>query len=285
MVDQILKGTAAEVRVTLYVAGAPTDADALPKVTVVRDSDGSTLVSNQTATDVAGTGVYSYTLTPANIADLDLLRITWTATLAGVAGQTFTTLVEVVGGYITTLSAIEAAVAQTETPSAADVVDARQWAERWLEDECQVAFRPRYRRERLDGSGRLTLKLHRARPLRLRSLTIDGTALAPADLALVTLKPGGVLYRDNGFSNLRPGNVDVVYEYGWESAPEPVIRAATRLAAFYLTPNPFSYDERASSISTDEASYTLVTPGLRGAVHSLPEVNAVVDQYAYRSAG
>lgn len=284
MIQTILRDTEAELRVTLYVAGEATDADESPTVTITADSTGTAIVTDAATTKPSGTtGVYAYKIAPNLIPDVDLLRAVWTASIGGTAGQEFTTVAEVVGGYITTLDAIErAAVGVTLTPD--DLVRGREYAERWLEDECKCAFRPRYRREQRDGKGRTKIKLERPRPLALRSVTIGTTTLTAAELAAITLKPSGALYRSAGWAS-GEGNIVVIYEHGFEHPPEPVVNAATRLAAHYLTPNPMSYDERATRIDTEAASYSLVTPGQRGAVHSLPEVNAVVDDYGYRSAG
>jgi hypothetical protein len=71
--------------------------------------------------------------------------------------------------------------------------------------------------------------------------------------------------------------VTIGYEHGHPVTPERVKRAAIRLAKRWLVEGPV--DDRATTFSNDDGTYSLVTPGRRGEFFDLPEVNAVVQQY------
>lgn len=241
-------------------------------VTVVQDSDGETIVEEQAATYVSG-GLYTYELSPADLPGVELLRASWEV---ADDGGTFETVVEVVGGWLCTLEEIQAAFAGAATAKTmAQLTTGRMIAEALLEDECGVAFRPRYARETLEG-GVSEVLLGNPRPLRLISVTdADDVAL---DLDEITLARVGTMKRDTPFP---AGDLEVVYEHGWERPPAGAARAAAQLARFAIAERPSNLDDRATSYTTDLATYTLITPGLRGAVTSLPEVNAFISRYGY----
>lgn len=272
----VRRQTKAEIRVTLYEGGVPADAIGTPTVTITRDSDGSAVVTGAATTKVPSTtGIYAYTLTPTQTATLDLLTAQWSAILGGVT-QVFTTQVEIVGGFLVSLEAIAAASGGAATT--AELSEARDWAEEVLEESCSTAFRPRYAKERVYGSGNAFLLLNNRRPLAVRSVSVDGTVFTAAELSDLTLGSNGVLRRSSAWDT---AGTDLVYEYGYTTPPVPVQRAALKLAAYFLTEDPSDYFDRATSLSTDDgASYSLVTPGVRGAVTSIPEVNQVIEAYS-----
>ncbi len=279
--DRVLQNTKSEIRVTLISEGvAVAPSTGTVTVTITRDSDGTAVVTGAAAPAAAPaeTGVYAYSLTPANLAELDILKAVWSATING-AVQSFTTYVEVVGGWLTSLKAITDSLPSGTTATTARLVEARNFAETFLEDECGVAFRPRYRKETLDGSGNTELLLSSPRPQRLLTSTVNGTAIS--DLSTITLSPTGTLYNLGYWSDARARNVAVAYVHGHQAPPEPISRAATKLARHYLVANPSDYDERATSITTDEAAYSMVTAGVRGQMTSIPEVNTAIAQYRY----
>lgn len=282
--EQALRDTRAKIRVTLTGAdGAAVAADSgWPKVTITRDSDGTAIITDAATIAETGTGAYSYTLTPAQIPDVEKLTATWSATIGTATGHSFVTEVEVVGGYLCTLEAIDTATAVATTTDT--LRDARRWAETVIEDACGVAFRPRYARETLDGPGGTDLLLSRRRPLALRSVTIGGTALTSTELAAIEMTRGGKLYRSAGWGTGREG-IDVVYEHGYKTPPARISRACVRLARSYLSEAPSDYDERATRVDTDAASYSLITAGVRGAHTSIPEVNQAINEYSVLSVG
>lgn len=270
----LLRGASAELSFELTVGSEPKEADEEPKVTVVRDN-GTALVTEEAA---AGTkGEYGFVLTPEQTESLDILTATWKVKLDGDT-QTFTTRHEIVGDYLTSLKAIRDSLPKTVSATDAGLILARTQAEGWLEDECGVAFRPRYTRELIDGSGVGQLLLGHPRLIALREVSI-GEELA--DLEDFKGYPSGVIWTAGAWPS-GAQNVSVAYEHGFPRPPAQVSRAATRLARHFIVENPSDYDERASSMSTDEAHYTFITPGMRGAITSIPEVNVVIEAFEYR---
>jgi len=270
----LLRGASAELFFELTVAGEPVEADDAPTVTVVRD-DGTALVTDAPAT--GSKGEYSLVLSPEQTASLDILTATWKATVDGVV-QTFTTRHEIVGDYLASIKAIRDSLPKQVSPSEEGIVWARTLAEGWLEDECRVAFRPRYAREAVDGTGEGKILLGRPRLIGLREVTVNGE---PADLETLKGYPSGVVWTAGSWPE-GALNISVAYEHGFPRPPAQVSRAAVRLARHFIVENPSDYDERASSMSTDEAHYTFITPGMRGAITSIPEVNVVIEAFEYR---
>lgn len=269
----LLRGTSAELRFDLTVGGEPKAADEAPTVTVRREN-GEAIVTDQPAT--GSEGAYSLILTPTQTALVDALTATWEAKVAG-AVQTFTTHHEIVGAYLTGISAIQSVLPKGVTATDEEIVEARNLAEQWLETACHVAFRPRYAREDLDGSGHNKQLLGRPRLIAIREVTVGGEAV---DLEGLKGYPSGVIWAVGPWP-VGAQNVSVAYEHGFGTPPAQVSRAAVRLARHFIVEDPSDYDERASSMSTDEAHYTFITPGMRGAITSIPEVNVVIEQFEY----
>lgn len=276
--DRILRDTESEIRVTLFDStGSAVDADSLPTVTITKDSDGTAVVTAAATTKVAATtGIYAFTFTPAQIPDVELLTAVWTATIGGTAGQIFTTEVEVVGGFLCTLEAINSDLPTGVTATTDELNDARQWAEDKIENEkaAGVAFRPRYAKETRNGRNKTDLVLANPRPTALLVATLDDLDVS----ADVTLEPEGTAYYEPAWTKGRQ-NIVIAYEHGYASPPGPVTNAAVRLARYHLVGDPTNYDERATHMDTGEASYDLVVAGVRGAMTPLPEVNQVIMDY------
>ena len=274
--ERVLRNTSANLSATFEVDGVPTDPSPdAATVEIIRDN-GTTLVA-ETAATPGGVGKFTYTLTPTHTAQLDILTVRWQATLNG-AEQTITSTVEIVGGFLFNLAQIRAApyaLNATDYPNDL-VVDARTLAEQRIEDACGVAFVPRYRRETLSGPGGPVLLVGAPRLRTIRTATVDGTALTSTELAEVTYSAAGTAYWRNKWLE-GANNVVVAYEHGHDSVPGPVSRAALLLAKHYLTETPF--DARHTSVSTEDGTFTLATPGLRGSVTGLPEVDQVISEY------
>ncbi len=154
----------------------------------------------------------------------------------------------------------------------AQIIAMRTLVEESLEDACGVAFVPRYRREIVSGRGTTQIVLSQPRVTEIRSVTLDGVAVTP----LAAPSAQGVSYMPAGWAQGR-GNYVVAYEHGYPFAPARVKYAALRLAKRWMVDSPV--DERATSVSTEDGTFSLVTPGMRGAMFDLPEVNAVVQMY------
>jgi hypothetical protein len=281
--DRVLRGSAATIKFTFQVDGTATDPSPdTAKIGIVRD-DGTEVVAPGTSVVNDGTGVFSYTLDPGDTSQLDILKASWTLTYAGVQ-QTFDTYVEVVGGYLFSIAdarKIQPFKSDTTNYTAADISAIRTMAEIALEDVIGTAFVPRYRRQVIDGTGRALMFLNVPRPITIRSVKQSGVAFGSTQLAQVQMRPTGSLFLPTGWTS-GVGNYEIVYEHGFPYPPPRVSRAALLLAKRWLVDGP--YDDRATAISTEDGTFSLVTPGVRGAMFDIPEVNAVVAEYSVNMA-
>lgn len=265
-------------------------------VTLIRDSDGTTVAS--AAATPGANGVFTYFVTPAQAGVLDVLTASWTAAVNGNA-TTITTQVEVVGGFLFTIADARSlpALANPTTYPDANIRAARTLAEQALEDACGVAFVPRFQsRETLDGNYQNTLLLRKPRPTLLRSVTVTGVAMSAADLAQVVLRPTGELYRAALWpgtslyggsaiwgSQSTPGgsgNILVSYEHGYPIAPARVSRACLLLAKRWLVDSPV--DERTTQVTTEGGTISFLASGTAGPF-DIPDVNQCVVEYGHVS--
>lgn len=277
-----LKGARHTHAITVYKDGTASDAAATPTVDVYKD-DGTQIVTAQNATDVSGAGNYSYTLTTTETANLDVLRFVWTGNW-GQAGEKVTTYCEVVGGFLFTIGdarALTALQSASTYPDAA-ILAMRTVAEQAIEDACGIAFVPRYRRETLSGTGGTRMLLSQTKVRSIRAVTVDGTAYTAGELAEVSAYAGRAIYRAGGFT-YGTANVVVAYEHGHSYPPARIGRAALMLAKRWLVDGPI--DDRATSLITEDGTFALVTPGVRGAFTDVPEVNAAIQQYGRSGVG
>ena len=134
-----------------------------------------------------------------------------------------------------------------------------------LEDACHVAFTEREAVETATGVGGFALL---SRPRVIQVLKVDNVSVGQGP------------YPD-GRIPLEVGEHSVLYRHGWEETPLPIKRAVLLLTRHYLTVDPTDFDERATSKSNEVASWSLVTPGVRGAIFPIPEVNQIVSDYSY----
>lgn len=270
--DRILRGSTSTISVTLYVDGAAADPSPDSATIGVTSSDGTELVSAGTNATNAGTGKFTFTLTPDHTENLDLLIAEWTVTVSGSA-QVITTYVEVVGAfYFTVAEAREMyPLSNTTDYSTEQIVKARNAAEEALERACGRAFVPRYRAQTFSGAGETGALLDRIPVRAVRSVSVDGTVYAGTDLTNVLVTGYGSLYNPLGFTR---GNSNVVvgYEYGDLYPPEEGRRAALLLAKDRLVQS--SHDPRAASITTEAGTVRFAT-----GTFGIPEVDAFVEQY------
>jgi hypothetical protein len=274
--------TPATLSVTWYENGVLVD----PGVVTVKidRADGTNLVAAGTATSGAGANPRTYTLTIGQNNLLDLLIATWTSATKG----TITTRSEIVGGFLFTVAEARKVkpLDNTTTYPTADIESARTLVETALEDACGVAFVPRYRRDVLNGTGRGCVVLSRQRLRAVRAATIDGFAVTLSSVKIASSNSlmFSTLWSDS-VEDVRwtrgYANVIVGYEHGHDYAPPRVSQAALLLAKNWLIKGPL--DDRTTSLSTEDGTFTLATPGLRGSRFGIPEVDAVVDQYSIRS--
>lgn len=222
--ERIAQARSATLTHTFLVDGTPTNPSPdTATLTITRD-DGTAVVTAAAATE-AGTGLVTYTLTPAQTATLDRLRFDWTATFGG-QPQTFTDWVEIVGGFICGLDQLKALF---PTRSAGELADIRTQVEQRLERELGYATVPRYASETVPVSaGRIWL---RPRIRAIRAVTVDGTVYTAGQLAALTVHSTfGIV--DLGWRSwcATSPEAHVTYEHGQDEPDTDVARVALLLA-------------------------------------------------------
>jgi hypothetical protein len=279
--QRILQNVPASLSVTLV------DSDGSPRAAVgdvsveVKRADGTVLVAETAA--IAGTGVGAFTapLTAAQASSLDELSATWTE----VGGGIYQTTVDIVGGYYFSIDeARRAAPNFTDKQKYPDalVLKVRQEVEEECERICNRAFVPRFRRLSMLGNGCERLMLPNVDLRAVKALTIDGATVAPSALSVQTF--GEVRYINGGrFGWLRPTGrgLEVSYEYGLDSPPADLRRAALIRFASRLSLSKTGVPDRAEFQIVDGRAFTLTTPGVRGSHTGIREVDEVYDAYAY----
>ena len=272
--QRIQQGHSAILTTTFYVDGVATDPSPDTATVGITRDDGTVLVAPGTATTNAGTGVVTYTLTPTDTALLDTLAVTWTATFGGQA-QVSTDIVEVAGGFLFTIAQARAQPGLS-AKTVAEITDARTYVESELEHACGFAFVPRYRRELVSGANSTAALLQRPKVRAIRAVALDGTTIGVSALATVTPDDNGVAYYpagwDRGFRNY-----EVAYEHGLDYPPPGATIAALTWARDYLIKGPIS--DRATSFVTEDGTFAMATPGVRGSYSGLPVVDAFIQQY------
>lgn len=214
-------------------------------------------------------------------AEVDLLTATWTSTEPA---ATYTTHAEVVGGFAVSLSAIEEKFGESVDVAKLEAI--REVATSEIEGACGLAFRARYGTELADGSGGERLILQRTEILRLLEVEVDGQILTAEEIAAIVIAPPNVLIRDEGrWPMTKRSNIRLVYAHGKPEYPDA--RFPVRdYAAYLLTETPSDWQGRATSFTNEiGTTYSLVTPGVRGASFPLPSVNAFCDRHATALVG
>lgn len=282
---------------TFVVDETLTDAAAGVTVTIT-DANGTAVVTGAAATH--GTvGVYTYAM--AGQALLARYSVAWTGTFSG-SSVTETDWVEVAGGFLFNLvdaRGSDPALADTSKFPTAALKSSRQEVEDELEMICDRAFVPRYRRAVLDGSGAPDLMLsdfewaasgRSAADVRsVRSATMAPqvgqafVALTAGQLASCIVTADGMLRRvDGNIWTEGVQNVIVEYEYGWDSPPSELVRAAmVRLRDRLSIPLTGIPDRASSFTAVDGGTYRLDMPGAYKT--GLPLVDAVYSRYSRRS--
>lgn len=270
--DRVLRGSATTISVTFYVDGTATNPSPDSATLKVTSAEGTILVAAGTSATDAGTGKFTFTLTPTHTANLDLLTVDWTATISGQV-QTVTTYVEIVGAFYFTVADARALYPLGDTTKypTADIVKARNAAEEMLERACGRAFVPRYGMQTFSGTGETSAMLGRIPVRVLRSVSVDGSVYAGDNFTNVLVTGLGTIYNPLGFTR---GNANVVvgYEYGDLYPPEEGRRAALLLAKDRLVQS--LHDPRAESITTEAGTVRFGT-----GTFGIPEVDSFVDAY------
>jgi hypothetical protein len=279
--SRILVDTPATLSVTFY-DGAETVVDPGTVTITITRADGTVVMSGAAT---VGTGAAARTYVLAAQTRLDHLTAVWTGTTAG---RKATTRHEVVGGFYAELAEIRALDALTNLTSypTAKLETARLQAESRFEEATGVAWVPRHALETLTGRNSNTLLLRYRPPRTLIAATIAGTVVS--DLATLRLEPYGLVSRTVGLTFPRPvttaGNVTVEYTYGYDTPPADLKQAFLAYVRYLLLDTRSRIPDRASVMTTDSGTFTLVTAGFRRPT-GLPEVDAVLNDYDMRVPG
>ena len=281
---RILRGTAGNITAEFRDASGSL-VDPVPPTPPVSVTDSSGTVVSTGSGAKAGTGVYTYAVTPTVTALMDTYTATWTPTIAGLV-NTYTTTFEVCGGFFFSLTEARqwqnGVLANTATFTDAMLMEKRSVVEELFERACWRAFVPRGMRATLDGTGSTWLELPRTRVRKIISITADTVPYTAGDLATVVFDPeSGFLRRTSGnWSAINPSNISVYFEYGDPQPPEPIKEAALEYVRHLAMPN--NEDDRILSIGNEMGGTTrLSTPSLRFPT-GFPKIDATLARYSDR---
>lgn len=256
------KSRPARLYVTLYNSEEePTNLSSGTLAVVVTNSAGTQVTTgNAVAVDmVLQVGQYYFSLTPTHTANLDVYTVTWTGLVEAVS-QTITTYFEVVGAHYFTIGQARefdnrALSSRTDYPTTR-IQEVRDSVSRRIEEITGVSWVPRAKRVTLNGLGNESLTLPGLYPRRIVSLavtdsggtvdTYDATELAD----LVVYDWGQLTRKTLGSFTFGSRNVNVLFEHGKDSPPEPIQRAAKMMLRHEIVPS--NIEDRTTSF-TDES--------------------------------
>lgn len=276
--QEILQGVAATLEwVNVDGDGTPTAAGGAVTVTVTK-ADGTAVATAQaTTTDSNNVGRYTYALTAAQTATLDQLTAVWTD--AG-DSSTHTTIVDIVGGYLFSITEARGWHGSLSDITADEFVDLRREVTDEVEWICDVSFRPRFRRLTLDGSDDVGLVVPDNRIRTVTAVTVDGTAYTAGELAALHLGDR-VIDQHEDIWPAGQGNVVVAYTYG-ESAPErPLRRAALDRLRTLKNKSKSGIPERALRMNLEQMGSVELDRASRYKT-GYPDIDAVYGRYSLR---
>lgn len=167
---------------------------------------------------------------------------------------------------IVTVEEVKSFLANVDVdPPADDVIESTiKLVTDQLEDACGCRFEPREETVTVEArNGQVILE-----PMVIDVTEIDGES--------ASIGP----YR-SGVVPMADGTYTISYRHGHETVPARVKRAVLLLTRHVLNVDPTDWDNRATFKSNDLASWSLITPGVKGAVTPIPEVNQVIADYQF----
>lgn len=264
---------------TFYVDGVATDADGTPTVSIKR-LDGTEVAAPSVSHSGVGTGEYSYVFPEQS--QVDTLQGIITAVVAGATIEQ-TDFIEVVGGFLFGLAEARSMPPALSLAQWPDEVLAQRRISTEMECEriCGQAFVPRFGRVALSGNNRSTLLLPRSNIRAIRSITLDGAAVA-ADA--YTWTRGGVIARKVGWWTVGSSNVVVEFEYGMDYPPPDLADAAMLRLRSRIAQGKSEIPSRAQSYTVQGGGvYRLSMPTREKTGH--PDVDGVYEGYTPVEAG
>ena len=283
---RILAGTRADVQVTVYRDGKA----ATPSGTLTfsaADADGTVVASGTPTTPTGTTGVLSAVLTAAQLTSVNDLTITWGGLVFdSEPAVSLTSHVEVVSAFLFTepeARAFDGGTLKEVTafPSAA-ILQARDAITEAFEDILGYRLGLQFVREIRDGDGTDTIYLRETKhvwSLRAASIRTTGsstwTALTSGQLALTFVGGNGRVTREDGnVWTAGKDNIRLSYEAGATPIPRELKRAALLVAAQQLPA--YNGSRRTTTMSNEDGTFILATPGIRGSYFGIPEADEVL---------
>lgn len=246
------------------------------------DSQGTVVAGSGPATAGAA-GVFTFDVPAAAVPLVDVLSAVWVSDIG-----TVVTTIDVRARRLFTVPQLVAAFPEVEARPAGVLEAERTAAEDFLEDQCGRSFAGQFSVASFladSGGGPL-----RARPVRcrlilphypvtaVRYLSVDGVALTVDELAGVVVDPDGFVSYAPGLG----GVVTVGYEHG--QPVTDVARVAMILARHRIVNGPL--DSRAIGLPVEGGGViSLLTPGVRGSVTGIPEVDQFLQSHQGRDRG
>lgn len=288
--EQILTATAATLTARFYDQDGDLTEPAGTVTVGIVDEAGTTVVAAGTATVVGSTGVRTYTLAASATAQTRILTATWTNGTIST-----TTRAEVVGGYYASVRQIRESDDVLDDPrkyTSAQIVTARRAVEREFEDYCGVAFVPRYRRARLDGTGKDELvlpdtELRSVRSVREYDEDNNFETYTQTELAAIPANSAGVAVRTDGeiFERGR-SNIVIEYEHGYDRPPADLLEGFFLRVRDVLNRQNRGVPDRATTFTSDVGgTYALLVAGRGGSITGIPDVDVVLKRYDRRIPG
>lgn len=250
--------------------------------------DGSPVASG--AASGSGVGPRTFGLSAGQVREVDRLTVEWS-----VGGDVFAAdVVEVAGGLWFSNREIRAArseLSDVQRFPVAVLDAARQVVEGKFESWTCQAWVPRLAVEVVDAAGWPELPVVWPTVRRVRSVEFLSSgqvvsSLSPGECAAIPASRSGLLVRSAGWA--RGDSVRVAYEHGAD-APTPELAAlAMRVCADSLAKaKGGGLPENAISYAATELGMTiqLATPGVRGAVSTIPDVNECVPRHTWHRPG
>ena len=283
---RILAGVAGDLEIVLTVDGTITDPTVAGTCTVT-DEAGDTIASGAASSVGTSSGKLRFSLTAAQNAYPKRLIATWAAFTLGGVSMSMTSRHETVGEVLFTENEARTfdnnALTSTTTYPQATLLRGRDLIQDAFERILGWSMGTRYEREVVDGPGSSELWMDRREMTAVRSVkertrgTSTWTAYSAADLADILVYRDGRLLRETlGSFAYGKKNVAIEYEHGRRPIPLDLRRAGLRLLRHQLVKS--NLDDRALSQSGEFGTFSLATPGLRGAWFGIPQVDSVLDQ-------
>jgi hypothetical protein len=290
---RVLVGTPATISLSILDQDGGLNSTAGAVTYGINRADSTVLVAAGASATVVS-GVATLSLTAAQLATLDTLLVTWTT-----GGQVVaTTYVDVVGAYWATLEEIRRSDPSIETnpqryPNER-IVSVRAQAEAMFEQVCKRSFVPRFRRDRLDGTGTDRMVLPTWDLRRLRSVqqwigVVAQPVWTQTELDSVFPTKSGVAARTDGWVWIQGNdNTLVSWEYGLDAPPADLKAAFLRWMRHQLNATASGIPDRATSVIDGPGGnqFRIATPGVgRNSFTGVPEVDEVLARYARIEVG